>query len=90
MFPEERYSFASFTWARSALASRCFAETHLEKFLGGGEVVPEDRVIVGSKEGFVMFCHVWSIFSSHHKTIGVPNFDAYPYVSFLYNRFDIL
>ena len=36
------------------------------------------------------FCHVWSIFSSHHKTIGVPNFDAYPYVSFLYNRFDIL
>jgi len=55
MFPEERYSFASFTWARSALASRCFAETHLEKFLGGGEVVPEDRVIVGSKDGFVMF-----------------------------------
>lgn len=44
MFPEERYSFASFTWARSALASRCFAETHLEKFLGGGEVVPEETM----------------------------------------------
>ena len=42
MFPEERYSFSSFTWARSAFASRCFAETHLEKFLGG-EAVPEDR-----------------------------------------------
>eukprot|EP00435_Cladocopium_sp_Y103_P037154 s2498_g9.t2 len=34
IFPEERYTFASFIWARSALASRCFAETHLKQFLG--------------------------------------------------------
>lgn len=34
-FPAKQYTFDAFTWARSSLASRCFAESHLENFLSG-------------------------------------------------------
>eukprot|EP00438_Fugacium_kawagutii_P028669 Skav214047 [mRNA] locus=scaffold2017:330466:335429:+ [translate_table: standard] len=43
MFPGEHYTFSAFIWARSSLASRCFAETHLNDFLQPcGDIVPEE------------------------------------------------